>query len=147
MFGIRRGLLAIILIWAAFQLLDHNNIGFSNLFGKDAPAVLTDARRVHILYGDQSGGGHLSGVGKPCKSEFPSDWTEEKITRTVEQIAANDNLNWKRQENGYYTVNRMVEDVRVRVVVDRRKNEIVTAYPVNIGRNPCPAPANDNTPD
>ena len=28
-------------------------------------------RQTHILYGDASGGGHLYGVGRPCKSEFP----------------------------------------------------------------------------
>lgn len=136
----KRHLLAILLIigFAGIPLL---------LPSDDHPAVqISEQRRTHILYGDKTGGGHLHGVGKPCKSEFPADWSSEEIVETVQSIAANDNLNWKSQRNGYAVAEQMVEGIRVRVVLDRNRQDVVTAYPVNVMRNPCPA-ANDNNRD
>ena len=104
--------------------------------------ILTPERAEHILYGDERGGGHLHGVGKPCKSEFPQDWDAEQITATAERIAANDNLDWEAQRNGYYVAESNQGDVRVRVVLGPQRQHIITAYPVNVERNPCPA--NDN---
>lgn len=106
--------------------------------------VLTQAALTHILYGDERGGGHLHGMKKPCKSEFPASWNERKISDAVLQIAANDNLPWKKQDNGYSTAEAEVEGIRVRVVLNRGATQVVTAYPVNVPRNPCPVPANDN---
>lgn len=105
---------------------------------------LTEERRVHILYGDAKGGGHFHGVGKPCASEFPADWSEEDVVETVKQLAANDNLNWKQQKNGNYVAEAPVSALQVRVVLNRDRSKIVTAYPVNVQRNPCNRPANDN---
>lgn len=104
--------------------------------------VISGARRVHILYGDNTGGGHLHGAGKPCKSEFPAHWPADKIIQTVERAAANDNLPWRQQDNGYHVSDIMAEDLRIRIVVNQDKTEVVTAYPLNVRRNPCPA--NDN---
>ena len=114
-----------------------------------APAALADdpllsEKRVgHILNGDQTGGGHRYGEGAPCKSEFPQNWNDDKILGTIETIAANDNLNWQRQQNGYYVAEKMEDGVKVRVVLDDKRQNIITGYPVNTPRNPCP-PANDN---
>ncbi len=104
----------------------------------DAPKLTARAKE-HLLYGDGSGGGHRHSVGTPCKSEFPSYWDEDKILNTVEMIAANDNLDWRRESNGYDVAESTEDKVRVRVVVDPARNEIVTAYPTNLPRNPCPA--------
>lgn len=106
--------------------------------------LLSNQRIQHILYGDETGGGHKHGVNKPCKSEFPADWNDRKIIEIVNKIAANDNMNWKRQENGYSVTETSVENLRIRVVVNMDKPEVITAYPVNVPRNPCPA--NDNNP-
>lgn len=114
--------------------------GFSA--GSARVVILTPEHAQHILYGDERGGGHLHGVSKPCKSEFPQDWDAEKITTTAERIAANDNLNWEAQHNGYYVAESNEGDVRVRVVLGPQRQHIITAYPVNVERNPCPA--NDN---
>lgn len=108
------------------------------------PVSIPETARTHILYGDARGGGHMAGVGKPCKSEFPKDWSAEEIIQNVSAIAANDNLDWRRQKNGYDVAEDFIDDVKVRVVVNARKDEVVTAYPVNMRRNPCPAAANDN---
>ncbi len=99
-------------------------------------------RRNHILYGDATGGGHLHGQGKPCKSEFPKHWDEQTIIREVDLIAANDNLNWEQQSNSYYVTEQKVGTVKVRVVKARNGEDVITAYPTNVTRNPCPA--NDN---
>lgn len=103
---------------------------------------ISEQRRQHILYGDATGGGHLYGVGKPCKSEFPKHWDEQTILKEVELIAANDNLNWEQQRNGYYVTEQRVGTVNVRVVKARNAEDVITAYPTNVQRNPCPA--NDN---
>lgn len=101
---------------------------------------LSAAREQHILYGDRTGGGHLYGTGKPCKSEFPASWDAKDIIARVRETAANDNINWRREANGYHTAERMINSVRVRIVLDGEKDDIITAYPVNLPRNPCPAP-------
>lgn len=110
------------------------------------PVTIGAKARAHILYGDARGGGHLHGADKPCKSEFPARWNAAKVISHVEAIAANDNAVWRPQRNGYSVTEEMVEDVKVRVVIDRARGRVVTAYPVNVARNPCP-PANDNLND
>lgn len=108
--------------------------------------VISDRASTHILYGDRSGGGHKFGTGKPCKSEFPEDWNDKKILDTIQNIASNDNVKWKQQDNGYHVTEKYVEDLKVRVVVGRQKKNVITAYPTNVKRNPCPyqKPSNDN---
>lgn len=107
---------------------------------------ISEKRRTHILYGDATGGGHLYGQNKPCKSEFPKHWNEDTIIKEVDLIAANDNLNWEQQRNGYYVTEQKVETVKVRVVKGRNGEDVITAYPTNLQRNPCPQkqPTNDN---
>ncbi len=155
MFGIRRGLLLIIIIAAVSSLIGSENFRdfATGIFKDQVSTVLTEQAEKHILYGTRGGGGHKYGVGKPCKSEFPKEWNDAKILSTVEKIASNDNLDWKRGDNGYYVANDTVDGVKVRVVVSGNKNTIITAYPLNGKRNPCvgkanetniPAPANDN---
>lgn len=106
---------------------------------------LTEARAQHILYGDRRGGGHLHGAGRPCKSEFPADWSADKVILTVTQEAANDNLKWQRQKNGYDVAEVSKDGVRIRIVVNGNHDQIITAYPLNMPRNACPPAANDNT--
>lgn len=113
----------------------------------DSPPQLeiSTARATHILYGDETGGGHIYGSGSPCKTEFPQGWDAKKILETAGQIAANEDLPWRQEPNRYYVTEHMVEGVEVRVVIGPRKQEVITAYPVNLPRNPCPGeiPANN----
>ena len=107
--------------------------------------VLSARTEKHILHGDQKGGGHLHGTGKACKSEFPEDWDAQEVIAHIKEVAANDNLSWKEQGNGYHIAESMVENVRVRVVLNQDLTKIITAYPTNVARNPCPRKAvNDN---
>lgn len=105
---------------------------------------ISPERREHILYGDATGGGHMHGVGAPCKSEFPEHWDKNTIIKEVELIASNDNLSWRQQRNGYYVTEQKVGTVKVRVVKARNGRDVITAYPTNVPRNPCPKHANDN---
>ena len=104
---------------------------------------ITPERAKHILYGDHTGGGHKYGVGKPCKSEFPKDWSDKKILNTVNQIVAEGKHHWRLGDNGYAFTNAQAEDLTLRVVINNyHERNVITAYPLNRPRNPCPA--NDN---
>jgi Bacterial EndoU nuclease len=105
---------------------------------------ISDKRLQHILYGDKTGGGHMHGQNAPCKSEFPAAWDKDQIVKNITLIAANDNIAWKKQDNGFHTAEQSVDGVLIRVVMNPARTEIITAYPVNVKRNPCPKPANDN---
>jgi hypothetical protein len=147
----RQGLLVIIIgILIATDVIDLGKIwdsigGTGDYLATLTPVDISPQREQHILYGDATGGGHKFGVGKPCKSEFPQDWNDDKIIGTIERIAANDNLFWKEQDNGYYAAEQSVEGVKIRVILDKQRDDVVTGYPVNRKRNRCgPAPANDN---
>jgi hypothetical protein len=90
---------------------------------------------------------HHASSDVPCKSEFPESWSKEKIDETLLAIAHDKTLNWKQEENGYFVVDKEIENLVVRTVVDREKNVVVTGYPVNVERNACPARegnSNDN---
>jgi|GEM_PF-2406504 len=121
---------------------NNNAGGISGEFNK--ASRISPQRREHILHGDATGGGHMHGANKPCKSEFPEHWNEDTIIKEVELIAANDNLAWQQQRNGYYVTEQKVGTVKVRVVKGRNGKDVITAYPTNVKRNPCPRHANDN---
>ena len=56
----------------------------SNPFGYVwEPLTLTPARRKHVMYGDNTGGGHKRGLGRPGKTEFPEGFTDEQLDRVV----------------------------------------------------------------
>ncbi len=153
MFKTRKGLLLIVLLLVftgAGQSFIREHL--PDLFSNHPDSIqLTQGRMNHILHGDDRGGGHLYGTGKPCKSEFPKDWNEAKIIGTVKSIAANDNLDWEKESNGYYTAEEKVNGINVRVVLSDDKARIITAYPLNVKKNSCNSsgeqvPANDNAP-
>ncbi len=113
---------------------------------KVPPSMHISARRMqHILYGDAHGGGHLHGVGSPCKSEFPANWSADKIILTVTRDAANDNLDWRHERNGYDVADVIEEGIKIRIVVNGQHDEVITAYPVSTPRNACLPAANDNS--
>ena len=100
--------------------------------------TMSTAAQNHILYGDQRGGGHKYGVNKPCKSEFSKDWSDKDIISSITKIVANDNNKWKQQANGYYITESYNGSTRIRVVIGKKRQNIITAYPINTKRNPCP---------
>ncbi len=133
---------------AALLLFALGYYSFDKGFGRDdlrlysygdQEITISEDRARHILYGDEYGGGHRYGVGNPCKSEFPAEWSDLHILSTIKAIAANDNLGWEKAANGYYIAEDVRGDVKVRVVMGARRHEVITGYPVNLARNPCPA--------
>jgi hypothetical protein len=88
-------------------------------------------RRAHILDGDATGGGHRHGTGNPGKSEFPPDWSDDKIIEEVESIANDPSASRTVQPNGRTRVEGTREGVDIRVIVDPDGVSIRTAHPVN----------------
>jgi len=132
---------------SSYFLYDNKDVSNDNALSQNAPEISLRAEN-HILYGDSTGGGHKYGTGKPCKSEFPKNWESKKIISTIRKLVANDNLNWEQQNNGYYVAETEEGSLNIRIVMNKEKGEVVTAYPTNTPRNPCDtykkSPSNDN---
>jgi len=66
--------------------------GWDAIDAEKRPALdslrVTEDREKHILDGDDYGGGHRSGTGKPGKSEFPASWSDEKILSSLLDVAS-----------------------------------------------------------
>lgn len=139
---ISASIIALILLTAAL-LFGTSTSGVDNY--QPRAVVISPQARTHILYGDDKGGGHHHAANKPCKSEFPEDWSEQRIIDAIELIASNDNLNWKQQKNGYYTGEQQVGHLKIRVILNDNKTRVITGYPLNVVRNRCAA--NDNNRD
>ena len=94
--------------------------------------------KIHILYGDETGGAHYHTVTTPCKSLFPEDWDPNKIIDVTEKIAANDNLEWGARKNGNMYAKEIHDGIIVGVIMDPERKYVVTSFPLNATRNPCP---------
>ncbi len=105
---------------------------------------ISQQAKIHILYGDETGGAHFHTVTTPCKSLFPKSWGPDKIIQVTEKIAANDNLEWAQFKSGKMYAQDLEEGILVRVVMDAEREFVITSYPLNADRNPCP---NDNIND
>lgn len=103
----------------------------------DRIADLEPDRRLHILDGDDRGGGHRSGIGKPGKSEFPSAWSDDEIVRRSLKTALEpDRI--ATQADGRFLAFARHEGVLVKVVLEQ-DGRVVTAHPIDgpgVIRNP-----------
>jgi len=107
--------------------------------GADDFVDLTEAKRQHILDGDEGGpgGGHRFGTGKSGKSEFPESWSDDRIIHEISDIATDHKQQWSKPDRrGYITTSKSVEGVDIKVVFDTKNSKIVTGYPTNGARNP-----------
>jgi hypothetical protein len=48
---------------------------------------LSPERTTHILDGDATGGGHRHGTGSPGRTEFPADWSDDRILDAITAVA------------------------------------------------------------
>ncbi|MFA9500928.1 EndoU domain-containing protein [Mannheimia sp. E30BD] len=101
-------------------------------------------RAKHILYGDETGGGHKFGLIRIFneKSKFPATWGEKKILDAVSNLATDPNLKWVQQtgtQGNLYTkkgvpsrfkVEGAVDGVKIRVIVEPAGEGIITAFPI-----------------
>src|SRR5215212_1983349 len=103
------------------------------------PIVVSPARRIHILDGDATGGGHGPGRGISGKSEFPGTLTDDEIITGVEGIA-NDPSNYPGGSiptaGKRVKITGDVKGTKTVVIVDPGKREVITAWPEGVTPNP-----------
>ena len=103
---------------------------------KPGEATLSEDRRRHILDGDEKSGGHGPGRNTPGKSEFPSDWPDEKVIDAVKDVANDPASVRTPADRGRTFVEGTRDGIGIRVIVGADGKAIVTAYPTNVPRNP-----------
>jgi hypothetical protein len=101
------------------------------------PKGIDQRGAVHILWGDRrDSGGHLW-PGNPNKTPFPQDWKERRILDTASEIFMDPKTPWRPSPNGRTWLTEVqIQGVEVRVVTDRTRERVISAYPVNLPRNP-----------
>lgn len=119
--------------------------------GKEAPpadqtrlgrALISEERAKHILEGDATGGGHRFGTGKPQKTEFPEDWSDDKILDSIADIATDPkarpdptnstklyNKNGDPIRASYYGVR---DGVEIKVIYEPATGRVISGYPVRV---------------
>jgi RHS repeat-associated protein len=102
---------------------------------EEKPSLVDDKGAGHILDGDATGGGHRPGTGEPGKSEYPSDWSDEKILGEVSDIATDPISSTRPGRGGRIVVQGTRDSIDITVIVDQN-GRIVTGYPTNVPRNP-----------
>ncbi|MBB4072055.1 hypothetical protein [Canibacter oris] len=98
----------------------------------DLPELTPDAWN-HILYGDNSGGGHKYGYGwRHNKSEFPEEWDNAEImTAMVKTLRATPDAAFTSRGVFEHIATVTVKGKTVRVKVTRKPNgEIASAFPL-----------------
>jgi RHS repeat-associated protein len=103
--------------------------------GGDNPSLLDPKGENHVLGGDATGGGHRPGTGRPGKSEFPSGWSDDRITGEISDVATDPGSSRTPGRGGRTVVNGTRGGVNIDVIIEPN-GRIVTGYPTNLPRNP-----------
>jgi RHS repeat-associated protein len=91
--------------------------------------LTTPKRRKHILDGEPNGGGgHRAGTGRG-KSEFPKEWSDDKIIDAISDVATDPNSVSSIGRGGKTVVEGIRDGIKIRVVISK-DGEIVTGYPI-----------------
>ena len=93
---------------------------------------LTEEDWRHVLVGEPDNvkkGGHLSGVGRLNKTEFPRSWDEARIREAVEATLSRPQ--WSRIEGDRLVLLRLVDGVVVRVAYFGDPPNFRDAYPIS----------------
>jgi hypothetical protein len=100
---------------------------------------VTPSRRVHILDGDATGGGHGPGRKVSGKSEFPPTLSDDEVIAGMEAIA-NDPAGYPGgvipASPGRFKVSGSIKGVQTNVIVDPNAGDVITAWPEGVPRNP-----------
>jgi RHS repeat-associated protein len=91
-----------------------------------------DQATIHILYSDETGGGHLPGLGIKGKSEFPAGWSTDEIMHNISDVAT-DPASTVTKVGPKEIIDGTRKGVDIRVIV--KDGRIVTGYPTNLPRN------------
>ncbi|QLB42333.1 hemagglutinin repeat-containing protein [Mannheimia pernigra] len=111
---------------------------------KNMASLVNTQRAKHMLYGDETGGGHKFGLMRIFneKSKFPVHWGEKKILDAVSNVATDPSLKWIQQtgtQGSLYTkkgvpsrfkVEGYIDGVKIRVIVEPAGEGIITAFPI-----------------
>jgi len=98
--------------------------------------LTTPERRVHILDGDATGGGHRAGTGIPGKSEFPAEWSDDRIIHEISDVAT-DPASGRVPQGNRTVVTGQRGGIDIKVVLGP-DGTIITGHPTNVPRNPMP---------
>lgn len=99
------------------------------------PSLLDPDREAHVLDGDSKGGGHRAGTGRPGKSEFPSSWSDQKISGEISDVATDPDSTRYPGRGGRTKVTGVRDGIEIEVIQES-DGSIVTGYPTNVPRNP-----------
>ena len=105
---------------------------------KPGVALLPDDRRKYILNGNGrggGGGGHGPGRGTPEKSEFPSDWSDDKTAKAIESVASDPASVCEPTKGDRTSVRGVRDGIEIEVIIGRDGKTIVTAYSTNVAPN------------
>lgn len=103
--------------------------------GRPAIPEITPEDREHILSGHPTklaSGGHRAGTGRPGKTEFPADWSDDKIIDAVRTVQ-NSPTSARSQKRGQRFFEEEIGGVTIRVAERIREDGtwvFATAYPV-----------------
>jgi hypothetical protein len=99
-------------------------------YARDSDIRVTPGTRTHILEGDETGGGHRHGIGRPGKTEFPRQWDDHHIIDAVLAVARRPDQAPERQNwNGRWLVNGKHDSVKIVAIVES-DGLVCTAWPV-----------------
>jgi Bacterial EndoU nuclease len=97
-------------------------------------SLISISRAEHLLYGDETGGGHLW-PGAAGKTPFPASWSAADVLRNVSEVATNPDSTWI-PSGSRIMIQGSASGVDMNVIYAPADNEIVTAWPTNLPRNP-----------
>lgn len=100
----------------------------------DNPVDLTNGRSDHIL------NNHRFGAGKPNKTEFPSNWDDQRIIHNISDVAIDTNAVRGIDSRGTPYAEGVRDGVKIRVIFfpddNVRAGQISSAYPTDLPVNP-----------
>lgn len=120
---------------ALFAGYEGSKLINSPIFNEEKPNLVEPDRTEHILEGDKTGGGHRAGTGKPGKSEFPSDWSDDRVLGEISDVATDPQSSRQPGRGGREVVRGTRGGVDIEVIVDQN-GRIITGFPTNVPRNP-----------
>ena len=112
---------------------EPESTGDSETSDSDMVNLADEKASAHILDGDEDGGGHAYGTGRPGKSEFPSDWSRAKILHEISDVLT-DPKSKVTHQGASTIVEGSREGINIRVVM--RNGRLLTGYPTNTPKNP-----------
>jgi hypothetical protein len=106
----------------------------------DRPHEISWSDLIHVCHGDENNdlkGGHLAGTGRPGKTEFPTEWDDERVRAALTAVAAAPEK-IKRLRHNKFAATGVHRGVEVTVVV-RSNGSIEAGWPVGgpgVRKNP-----------